>query len=174
MPHHHQGHDRHAGHSVAMFRDKFWLSLALTIPTVIWSSEVQHWLGLHGARLPRLQIPSRHPRNHRLPLRRRRFPAWRTCRTCRPQTRHDDAHQSGHHRCLCYLSRRDIWPVRNRRLVGACIADYDHGSRPLAGNARHFSGSWRDRCPRRPAPGHCRACNRRGSSNRSIGGITCG
>jgi Cu2+-exporting ATPase len=23
-------HDKHAGHSVAMFRDKFWLSLALT------------------------------------------------------------------------------------------------------------------------------------------------
>ncbi len=45
MPHDHQGRDRHAGHSVAMFRDKFWLSFALTIPTVIWSSEVQHWLG---------------------------------------------------------------------------------------------------------------------------------
>ena len=30
------GHDQHAGHSVAMFRDKFWLSLALTIPTLIW------------------------------------------------------------------------------------------------------------------------------------------
>src|SRR5258708_15251566 len=44
MPHDHQGHDRHAGHSVAMFRDKFWLSFALTIPTVIWSPEVQHWL----------------------------------------------------------------------------------------------------------------------------------
>lgn len=44
----HAGHkisDRHAGHSVAMFRDKFWLSLALTIPVVLWSSEVQHWLG---------------------------------------------------------------------------------------------------------------------------------
>ena len=40
----HAGHDRHAGHSVAMFRDKFWLSLALTIPVVFWSSEVQHWL----------------------------------------------------------------------------------------------------------------------------------
>jgi len=25
-------HDRHAGHSVAMFRDKFWLTFALTIP----------------------------------------------------------------------------------------------------------------------------------------------
>src|SRR6266852_3073068 len=41
----HAGHDRHAGHSVAMFRDKFWLSLALTIPVVFWSTDVQHWLG---------------------------------------------------------------------------------------------------------------------------------
>src|SRR5258705_4815884 len=38
-------HDRHAGHSVAMFRDKFWLSFALTIPVVFWSTDVQHWLG---------------------------------------------------------------------------------------------------------------------------------
>jgi Cu2+-exporting ATPase len=45
MPHDQPGHDRHAGHSVAMFRDKFWLSFALTIPTVFWSPEVQHWLG---------------------------------------------------------------------------------------------------------------------------------
>src|SRR5260370_10505297 len=45
MSHDHQVHDRHAGHSVAMFRDKFWLSFALTIPTVIWSPAVQHWLG---------------------------------------------------------------------------------------------------------------------------------
>src|SRR5712692_10570869 len=41
----HGSHDRHAGHSVAMFRDKFWLSLALTIPVVFWSPDVQHWLG---------------------------------------------------------------------------------------------------------------------------------
>jgi Cu2+-exporting ATPase len=40
----HASHDRHAGHSVAMFRDKFWLSLALTIPVVFWSPDVQHWL----------------------------------------------------------------------------------------------------------------------------------
>jgi Cu2+-exporting ATPase len=52
MPHDHQGHDRHAGHSVAMFRDKFWLSLALTIPTVIWSPEVQHWLGYNAPSFP--------------------------------------------------------------------------------------------------------------------------
>jgi Cu2+-exporting ATPase len=41
----HGNHDRHAGHSVAMFRDKFWLSFALTIPVVAWSKDVQHWLG---------------------------------------------------------------------------------------------------------------------------------
>jgi Cu2+-exporting ATPase len=28
-----------------MFRDKFWLSFALTIPVVVWSSDVQHWFG---------------------------------------------------------------------------------------------------------------------------------
>jgi Cu2+-exporting ATPase len=39
------GHDRHAGHSVAMFRDKFWLSFALTIPVVFWSTDVQNWFG---------------------------------------------------------------------------------------------------------------------------------
>ena len=38
-------HDRHAGHSVAMFRDKFWLSLVLTIPVVLLSHDVQMWLG---------------------------------------------------------------------------------------------------------------------------------
>src|SRR4051794_26873887 len=38
-------HDRHQGHSVAMFRDKFWLSLALTVPTVLLSPEVAGWIG---------------------------------------------------------------------------------------------------------------------------------
>src|ERR1700719_1462096 len=45
-------HDRHAGHSVAMFRDKFWLSFALTIPVVLWSSDVQHWLGYTAPPFP--------------------------------------------------------------------------------------------------------------------------
>jgi P-type Cu2+ transporter len=45
-------HDRHAGHSVAMFRDKFWLSLTLTRPTIVWSSDVQHWLGYDAPSFP--------------------------------------------------------------------------------------------------------------------------
>jgi Cu2+-exporting ATPase len=39
------GHDRHEGHSVAMFRDKFWLTLVLTIPVVILSRDIQEWFG---------------------------------------------------------------------------------------------------------------------------------
>ena len=35
-----------------MFRDKFWLSLALTIPVVVWSSEVQHWFGYAAPSFP--------------------------------------------------------------------------------------------------------------------------
>ena len=32
----HAAHDRHAGHSVGGFRRRFWVTLALTIPTVVW------------------------------------------------------------------------------------------------------------------------------------------
>src|SRR3989442_6754378 len=48
----HGSHDRHAGHSVAMFRDKFWLSFALTIPVVFWSIDVQHWFGYAAPSFP--------------------------------------------------------------------------------------------------------------------------
>ena len=48
----HSGHDQHAGHTVAMFRDRFWLCLALTVPVVFWSSEVQHWLGYRAPAFP--------------------------------------------------------------------------------------------------------------------------
>ncbi len=48
----HGRQDRHAGHSVAMFRDKFWLSFALTIPVVVWSSDVQHWFGYRAPSFP--------------------------------------------------------------------------------------------------------------------------
>jgi hypothetical protein len=48
----HGSHDRHAGHSVAMFRDKFWLTLALTVPVVFWSADVQNWLGYTAPTFP--------------------------------------------------------------------------------------------------------------------------
>ncbi|HLG90764.1 MAG TPA: heavy metal translocating P-type ATPase [Candidatus Saccharimonadales bacterium] len=44
--HSHQEHDKHAGHSVAMFRDKFWVSLLLTFPVLLYSSSIQSWLNI--------------------------------------------------------------------------------------------------------------------------------
>jgi len=48
----HEGHDQHAGHSVEMFRDKFWWSIALTVPTLVWSPMVQQWLGFRAPAFP--------------------------------------------------------------------------------------------------------------------------
>src|SRR5262245_37836817 len=46
------GYDRHAGHSVAMFRDKFWISLLLTVPTLVWSDLFQGWFGYKAPAFP--------------------------------------------------------------------------------------------------------------------------
>jgi len=38
------GHDKHAGHSIALFRRKFWISLVLTVPTLVWGHMLQRAL----------------------------------------------------------------------------------------------------------------------------------
>ncbi|WP_373045713.1 heavy metal translocating P-type ATPase [Vulgatibacter sp.] len=50
----HEGHapDKHAGHSVAMFRRRFWVSLLLTIPTLIWTEMLQGWFGYRAPIFP--------------------------------------------------------------------------------------------------------------------------
>src|SRR3990167_976455 len=39
-------HDRHTGHSIAMFRNRFWVSLLLTIPVLLYSESIQDWLNI--------------------------------------------------------------------------------------------------------------------------------
>jgi len=50
----HAGHDGHAGHGdhAAQFRDRFWLSLALTVPVIVYSEMVQEWLGFTPPQFP--------------------------------------------------------------------------------------------------------------------------
>src|SRR5688572_6541983 len=50
--HHASGHDKHAGHSVAMFRDRFWISFALTIPTLIWGHMLLDAFGYRAPHFP--------------------------------------------------------------------------------------------------------------------------
>src|SRR5438552_6834201 len=45
-------HDVHAGHSVAMFRDKFWISLLLTAPTLVWGHMLQRAFGYSAPHFP--------------------------------------------------------------------------------------------------------------------------
>jgi len=51
---HHAGHGGQGGHGdhAAQFRDRFWLSLALTVPVVVYSEMVQDWLGFTPPRFP--------------------------------------------------------------------------------------------------------------------------
>lgn len=47
----HTGHDAHAGHEV-MFRNRFWVSLVLSIPVLIYSASIQDWLGYTAPAFP--------------------------------------------------------------------------------------------------------------------------
>ncbi|OGE87868.1 MAG: ATPase P [Candidatus Doudnabacteria bacterium RIFCSPLOWO2_02_FULL_49_13] len=61
MDHSHHGHemhaephnhDKHAGHSPEMFRDKFWWSLILTVPTLLYSGMIQDWFNFGMPEFP--------------------------------------------------------------------------------------------------------------------------
>jgi Cu2+-exporting ATPase len=46
------GHDKHAGHTPGMFRDRFWLSLLLTLPILYFDAHFQEWFGYQAPRFP--------------------------------------------------------------------------------------------------------------------------
>lgn len=47
-----KGHDKHAGHSVEMFRRRFWLALLLTVPTIVWGHMLQMAVGYSPPHFP--------------------------------------------------------------------------------------------------------------------------
>jgi len=50
----HEGHDAHVDHSghEQMFRKKFWISLVISIPVLIFSPSIQSWLGYNVPEFP--------------------------------------------------------------------------------------------------------------------------
>ena len=48
----HADHSGHEGHDPETFRRKFWLSLALTLPILYFSEQIQAWLGYEAVRFP--------------------------------------------------------------------------------------------------------------------------
>ena len=170
-PHHEghaAGHDRHAGHSVAMFRDRFWLSLALTIPVVLLSPDVQAGSATRS----------------------RRSPASSTCRrssarsssctaasssSAAPRASSRDRQPGMMTLISLAISRRlrdvswagTLGPLRGRDLVGARDAHHDHAARPLAGDALDRPGPGCAVRARGTAAGHGRAGHRRRHRGRS-------
>ncbi len=48
----HAGHDKHAGHTPEMFRERFWLSLLLTLPILYFDRHFQEWFAYRALRFP--------------------------------------------------------------------------------------------------------------------------
>ncbi|BDG25648.1 copper-translocating P-type ATPase [Thermus thermophilus] len=48
----HTGHGKHAGHTPEMFRDRFFVSLLLTLPILYFSEQLQTWLGYRALAFP--------------------------------------------------------------------------------------------------------------------------
>jgi len=49
---HRGSHNRHAGHDPARFRNRFWLSFALSLPVVFFSETIQGWFGYTAPSFP--------------------------------------------------------------------------------------------------------------------------
>jgi P-type Cu2+ transporter len=54
----HDGGDGHADHGdhAAQFRDRFWLTLALSIPVVVWAPMIQEWFGYTAPQFPGVEL----------------------------------------------------------------------------------------------------------------------
>jgi Cu2+-exporting ATPase len=52
MPEGHTDHDKHEGHSPGMFKQKFWLTLVLTIPVLLYSETIQELLNFSTPAFP--------------------------------------------------------------------------------------------------------------------------
>ena len=52
MPEEHAGHDKHEGHSVTMFKRRFWITLVLTIPVLLYSETIQELLNFSMPSFP--------------------------------------------------------------------------------------------------------------------------
>ncbi len=93
-----EGHDQHAGHSVAMFRDRFWLSLTLSVPVLIWSEMLQSLLGYSAPGVPGDRWLPLVFGTAVFALRRLAVPSGRRAGVARTRARHDAADLTRDHR----------------------------------------------------------------------------
>ena len=154
------GHGGHGDHA-AQFRDRFWLSLVLTIPVVLYSEMVQEWLGFTPPQFPGSQWVAPVLGTIVFLYGGRPFLEGGAGRAAQPPAGHDAAHLPGHPGRLRGQCRHPVRRVRPGVLVGAGPADRDHAAGPLAGDAGPRPGLQRPGCPGGAAAGRGRAGHRR-------------
>ena len=146
-PDEHGGHGGHAGHGghgdhAAMFRDRFWLSLVLTVPVVLYSARWSRSGRLHAAPFPGSQVGRAGAGNGGVLLRRLAVPDRGGVAELRvPPAGHDAADLPGHHGRL----RRQLAPPCSARSTWSSGGSWPllivgHAARPLAGDAGHRPG----------------------------------
>ena len=156
----HGGHDKHAGHDPEMFRRKFWLSLALTVPIVVTSDMVMDWFG-YSLDFPGIELGRPGARHGRVLLRRLAVPG--RCGRARSAT--------GRPGMMLLISMAitvayaaslatTLGCVRPGLLVGAGRAGHHHAARPLAGDEGDRPGPGRAGGAGRAAAGRRRAGHR--------------
>ena len=138
------GHDKHAGHDPEMFRRRFWLSLALTIPLVVTSEMVMDWFG-YELDFPGMSWVGPVLGSFVFLWGGWPFLAGRRRRGPRPPAGDDAADLDGDHRRLRGVDGDQPRLVRPGVLVGAGRAGHDHAARPLAGDEGDRPGPRRAR-----------------------------
>ena len=164
----HAGHDKHAGHSVEMFRQKFWGTLLLVDPDARLGADDPALVRLRGAR-----------RSRRVALDLRRCSG----RSCSPtaagsssRARHGElADRRPGMMTLIALAITVAFAVQprgharlpgNGSVVGARHARHDHGPRPLGRDALDLAGAGRAEGTGEAASRHRGADRRRAAPRR--------
>ena len=172
--HHASGHggseDAHAGHAghADVYRRRFWITLILAVPVVVYSEMVQDWFGYTAPEFPRRRSRRSRPRHGDLLLRRLGLPDRRVVRDPRASARDDAPGLARDHGCLPGQRGVDARALRPRILVGALGARGGHAARPLAGDEGARSGARRAERARRAAARRGREARRRRESSTSL------
>ena len=161
----HRAADGHAGHAAEhdhaahadVYKRRFWVTLILAIPVVVYSEMIQDWFGYHGARVSGRRLGRARPRHRHLPLRRIRLPLGRVVGDPPAGAGDDAARLARDHRRVRRERGLDARTVRSRVLVGAVGAGRDHAVRALAGDEGARPGPRRGQRARRAAAGRGRA-----------------
>ena len=138
----HEGHGAHVDHSghEQMFRQKFWVSLLLSIPVLLFSPSIQSWLRLRFAGLSRKQLDNAGLRRDRVYLRGHPILADGHSRSEEPTAWHDVINLAGD-QCSFRIQPGSLIPAyQHDLLLGARQPDRYHAAGALDRDAQRAPG----------------------------------